>query len=194
MKTETIKIPNILLIFIWKGMMYWVFVGFLVGITSFKFTLPIEVIQQSEKLNVGYNDFVWFSTWFSICLKISVMWAVCGGIVGALICLVFTSKPLLEHNTLIPTPRYFSALPMFRDLRTMAEIKTTPFSVAIALMASLLMSYFALPLVQSSELIVINSSLIPKLIVSVQAIFMSILILPSSLKIFEKLIISREFN
>ena len=167
-------------IFVWVGALYWLLIGGLVSIISFKLTLPIEVIKQSDELKRE-----WSTVWLDMFWKTTVLWGLCGMVIGGIIYLIFTYRPYWEHN--MPVSTVFPAPPMFRRPKTVSEVKTMPFVIVIAVVANLLMRYFVLSLVESSDLIVINPNPIPTIIVCVQAVMMSVLILPSSLKKVDQL-------
>ena len=171
---------KIFLVFVYKAALLWILIGILAGIICFKLTVEIEVLKNNEALKEE-----WSRAAMNLIALSAFLWTICGAIVGGLVYFVFTYQPLWKHTSLLSQPDGFPV----SGPKTVAELHTIPIAMIISVLTCLVMRYVIMPLIDLPDFYELNPSAGPTIIVCIQAALFSVLILPFSLKMINKLVV-----
>ena len=165
-------------VFFMTGLALWALCGSMISMGCFQPTVSLEEMQANKELATQVCN-----AWGRVMWKVSTTWALSGGILGLIICGLFTLRPMHEHYTRAPVP---DGMPNGPGPKTMAELHTAFQSWVLGIIVGVCGIIFVLPSFQN-ELLVVKQSYGTVIFGGILSFLMTVLILPFSLSTLRKM-------
>jgi len=169
-------------VFFLTGLVLWISGGWLASIVCFQPIIPHEVMAENKELAIEV-----INAWGMVTLKVVIIWALTGGILGVVISRLFMARPGYEHFSPTPRPEGMPKMPGFLSgPKTMAEIYAGFQGLILGVIIGVCGTVFILPLLET-ELIVVKQLSIRIIFGLIATLIITVPILPFSLGILKKI-------
>jgi len=169
------------LTFFLVGLFLWALGGWIVAAACFQPVTPLayglDVMKENKELAKEIMN-----TWGVVMVKVIIIWALAGGILGIVIYQLFIARPVYEHFISAPKPAGMPEMLGFSGPETMAEISAGLQGWILGLIMGVCGTVFILPLLQN-ELIAVKQLSIRIIFGIIQTLIVTVPILPFSLRI-----------
>lgn len=163
------------------GLVLWVLGGCVVAMMCFQPTVPLDVMKENKELATEISK-----AWGMVMLKMVVIWALAGGILGVVISQLFITRPEYEHFSRAPRhPGIPKMSWWFSGPKTMAEMSAGFQGWILGAIVGVCGTVFILPLLQN-DLIMVKGLFIRIIFGVIQTLIVTVPILPFSLRILSK--------